>query len=149
MNYSEKIGLYYGEPQLGELMEYLHICGTPRCRRGDDTAYLANHCLGVELTFEEEASLAKARRRYADGALVLSNIRFYGSKIGSFSAFSRDLPRGVKFGTKRTELVAMLGEPDWSDPNGRKLSWEGDFVWFQTDLNDQGEVEIVSLQHSM
>lgn len=147
MNYADKIGLYFGEPQVEDLLSQLNISSKPKLKRGDDTTYLSNHELGVELTFKDAESLEQPRREYPDGALVLSNIRFYGVPTGSFSAFKGELPRGIKFGTKRKELLSTLGEPDWTSLSGDKLSWEREVVWLQVNMNDKDEVEIVLLQH--
>jgi len=147
MNYAEKIGLYYGEPQLEDLLSKLNISAKPKLKRGDDTTYLSSHELGVELTFEDADSLSQPRREYPDGALVLSNIRFYGVPTGLFSAFKGTLPRGIQFGTKRQELISALGEPDWAAPSGRKFRWEKDIVWLLISMSDRDEAEIVSLQH--
>lgn len=149
MNYAEKIGMYYGEPKVDDLLSQLMILDKPKLKRGDDTTYLSNHELGVELTFEDAESLDQPRREYPDGALVLTNIRFYGISVGLFSAFKGTLPHGIEFGTKREELLSNLGEPGWISSSGNKFRWETEEPWLLVSMNDRGEAEILSLQHPM
>lgn len=147
MNYSEKIGLYYGEPLLADLLSQLNISEKPKLERGDDTAYVSNHALGVELTFKDEHALNQPRREYPEGALVLSNMRFYGVPTEGFSVFRGALPRGIQFGATRQQVISAFGTPDRASLSGDLLSWEEDVAWFQIAFGDNDEVEIVSLQH--
>jgi hypothetical protein len=149
MHYTEYIGLYYGEPQLKALLLHLNILKKPRRGRGDDTTYLSNHEVGVELTFEDADSVEQPLREYPDGVLVLSNIRFYGTPSGDFSPFKGAPPGGIRFGTKRQELISILGKPDWTVMLDTKLRWNKGLVWLLVSLNDRDEAEIVSLQHPM
>jgi hypothetical protein len=149
MNYAGKIGLYYGEPQLEDLLLKFHISEKPKLAQGDDTTYLSNRELGLELTFEDADSLEQPFREYPDGALVLSNIRFYGTSSEDFSPFKGELPNGIQFGTKRQELISTLGNPDWTGMLNTKLRWNKGLSWLLVSLNDNDEAEIVSLQHPM
>ncbi len=149
MDYEGLIGLYFGESSLAAWLAHLGIRDTPRLERGEDTAYLSNKGLGIELTFEDSESLDEPDREYPDGALVLVNIRFYGTGIGDFSPFDGELPRGLEFGVNQSELVERFGRPDWVSASGKKLSWEKPDCWFQVNLDKDNRVEIVSLQRPM
>ena len=146
MNYISLLGQYFGQPVINTWLTQIEISATPRLKRGDDTAYLSNNSLGIELTFVDSESLTQRQWDYPDGALVLLNIRFYGLNTDDFSVYQGELPFGISFKDKKSDLVAKFGEPNWVNSPGTKLRWDISGCWLLASLNDSDEVEIVSLQ---
>ncbi len=123
MKHFEYLGCYHGETKLDALLAALDINEPPILPRGDTDTYLSNEAAGIELTFSDSASLSAPQRDYPDGALVLVNIRYYGRRLDEFSIYQGNLPYGLTFGLNKYELIALLGEPEWRNPEGFRLRW--------------------------
>lgn len=123
MKHPEYLGYYYGETNIDTLLAALGINEPPILPRGDNNAHLSNEIKGIELTFSDSESLSTPQRDYPDGALVLANIRFYGRKIEEFSIYQGELPYGIRFGLNKSELISLLGEPEWRNPEENRLRW--------------------------
>ena len=141
------LGLHWGEPGVRDLLASLRIEAEPRLKRGDYTAYLHNHRLGVELTFNEQSALDVPVRDYPAGALVLSNIRLYGAKSGPFEPFTGKLPFELRFGDSTQALIERLGPPD---VEGRELGllmrWDTERYALFAQFSDAGTLNRVSVQ---
>jgi len=123
MKHFEYLGYYYGETKLDSLLAALDINDAPILPRGDTDTYLSNEMTGIELTFSDSESLSTSQRDYPDGALVLVNVRYYGRKIEAFSVYQGRLPYGLTFGLKKSELISLLGAPEWRNPEEIRLRW--------------------------
>ncbi|MDI3722975.1 hypothetical protein QK353_13700 [Pseudomonas aeruginosa] len=80
MEYINFLGYYYGEEELNLLLNALAIAEAPVLPRGDTDTYLLKESAGIELTLSDAESLKFPERDYPDGALVLTNVRYYGKK---------------------------------------------------------------------
>jgi hypothetical protein len=106
MEFWKFLGKNCAEQSVGELLRHFGITDVPRLKRGDDTTYLSSHERGVELTFVDSESLDDLDR-YPHGALVLANIRFYGMPGHKFSRYVGDLPQGLQYKNRKTEIVSL------------------------------------------
>lgn len=150
MSYEKLIGLYFGEPELMAWLQALGITKVPKLKRGDDTCHLSQPSLGIELTFRDSETLQNSNRSYPDGSLVLSNIRFYGLTTDEFSSYAGELPFDITFGSKKADLIAAHGEPNWSGTFPlNKLRWNKGRLWLLVSFNNLDRAEIVALQHPM
>lgn len=147
MEYFEFLGLYYGEEKLKLLLEELAIDKVPVLPRGDFDTYLLKKAAGIELTFSDSGSLKFPERDYPKRVLVLVNVRYYGKKIQGFSIFQGDLPYRIEFGQKKADLLALLGEPEWKNPEQSRLRWiRGNHrVHVTFDADDQAIIVSVGL----
>jgi hypothetical protein len=145
-DYLQVLGTYWGEQTLRDFLLPLGISDTPRLKSDDWTGFLQNYKLGIELTFKREDWLDVALRDYPKGALVLANIRFYGTNKGLFRRFEGQLPLGVRFGDSREALIEILGpdDPDVSDI--RKMRWQRDTYCLFATLSESGTLIQFSLQ---
>lgn len=141
----QHLGAYYGDDKLESLLKSLNIDEQPVLSHGETDAYLSKETTGIELTFSDSESLNSPERNYPDGALVLVNIRYYGKKIGKFSVYQGNLPYGIKFGLKKPALLALLGEPEWRNPEESRLRWIRENHRVHVTLSHNGEVAIVSV----
>ena len=140
------LGKYFGESEITELLSELDVQEKPKLKRGDDTTFLSKPTKGIELTFEDSEALITSAREYPEGALVLSNIRFYGVKTDEFSLFQDKLPFNVNFGDDKNTLISKLGQPVLSNPSGTKMRWDSQAVSMFASLNQSGHLEIFSIQ---
>ncbi|WP_449432743.1 hypothetical protein [Pseudomonas putida] len=145
MEHFEYLGSYYGENKLDSLLTTFKINETPILLHGDTDTYLSKEIEGIELTLSDSASLTSQERDYPDGALVLVNIRYYGKQIGEFSIYQGSLPYGIKFGLTKAELISLLGEPEWKNPEESRLRWIRGNHRVHVTLNKSGETVIVSV----
>ncbi|WP_157671081.1 hypothetical protein [Chitinibacter sp. GC72] len=124
-NYIEFIGKYFGEPELGLLIDQLEMTEAPKIPRGNIDAYLQNHSKGIELTSTDENGLdIKTLRQYPEGVLVLSNIRFYGSEVNEFNQFEGQLPMNLIFGEDKADSLNKLTTPVWINSAKTKFRWD-------------------------
>ncbi|WP_124574499.1 hypothetical protein [Herminiimonas sp. KBW02] len=145
MEYFEFLGLYYGEEKLKLLLDELAIDKAPVLSRGDFDTYLLKKAAGIELTFSDSVSLKFSERAYPDKSLVLVNVRYYGEKIQGFSIFQGDLPYGIAFGRKKADLLLLLGEPEWKNPEQSRLRWIRGNHRVHLTFDDNDKVIIVSV----
>lgn len=124
MDYSQVLGLYFGEPELATWLQEQEIKGTPVLPRGDFDAYLSKATAGIELIFTDSEAVTSPERNYPDGALVLSNISFYGEATDDFSVFTGKLPSGISFDLTSSDLIDKLGTPEWKSPRGNRIRWD-------------------------
>ena len=142
-DYLRVLGTYWGEQTLRDFLLSLGISDAPRLQRDDWTGFLQNRKLGIELTFKREDWLDVALREYPRGALVLANIRFYGTnKV----LFRRQLPLGVRFGDSREALIETLGPADSGVSDIRKMRWQRDTYCLFATLSEGGTLIQFSLQ---
>lgn len=96
----------------------------PKLKKGDVRAWVDLNKLGVALVFVDEAYYTgRDDLAVGEGALILNSITFHSSDNPDFTAFAGDLPLGVKFSQSQSDLLAKLGEPEWSNPRLRKDRW--------------------------
>jgi hypothetical protein len=145
-DYRQVLGTYWDEQPLRSFLSSLGISAVPRLRRGNWTGFLQNHKLGIELTFKHEDWLNVALRDYPRGALVLANIRFYGTNMGLFRRFGGQLPLGVRFGASREALIETLGPVDSEAPDIGSLRWDRKEYCVFAILSESGTLIQFSLQ---
>ncbi|WP_025804398.1 hypothetical protein [Pseudomonas chlororaphis] len=145
MNYFESLGAYYGEKKIKDLLEDLKITETPTLPRGDADTYLLKEEAGIELTLSDSESIKDPKREYPDGALVLTNVRYYGKEMQGFSIFQGELPYGIQFGQEKKEIISMLGEPEWKNSDESRLRWIRGNHRVHVTLNDANRAIIVSV----
>jgi hypothetical protein len=106
----------------------LAACGVSRklkIKKGDLTEVIACKDLGLEVTFRDERHLDVKKKEYEDGALVLSNIRMYGSGHQSFRPFEGALPFGLSFDKKPDDARTALGDaPAVENPQRTLARWD-------------------------
>ncbi|MDH0090947.1 hypothetical protein N7373_05775 [Achromobacter mucicolens] len=144
MEYINFLGYYYGEEELNPLLNALAIAEVPVLPRGDTDTYLLKESAGIELTLSDAESLRFPERDYPDGALVLTNVRYYGKKIGEFSIFQGALPCGIKFGQTKADLISLLGEPEWKNDDESRLRWVRGSHRIHVTLDRDGKAIILS-----
>lgn len=108
------IGRYFGETEITELMQKLDLIGKPKRKRGEDDAYVMAPDIGIELGFTDEEALEPPlldAREYPDGALVLTNVEFFGRRSGNYIPHSGNLPDGLIFGMTKQEVQNLFGAP--------------------------------------
>jgi hypothetical protein len=145
-DYLRVLGTYWDEQPLRDFLLSLGISDTPRLRRDNWTGFLQNHKLGIELTFKHEDWLDVALRDYPREALVLANIRFYGTNKGLFRRFEGQLPLGVRFGASREALIETLGPVDSEVADIRSLRWDRETYCLFATLSESGTLIQFSLQ---
>lgn len=137
---------YYGEKNLKKFLNKLNIYKIPNpLSNACDDTYLKNKKAGIELTFSHPESIKEGKRKYPAGALVLSNIRYYGARIGKFHVYKEKLPYGIKFGQMKSDLFPILGKPEWKNPEESRLRWILNNHTLHITLNNENRVIIVSL----
>ncbi|WP_343628426.1 hypothetical protein [Roseateles sp.] len=150
MDFSEiasRLGYYFGEREVSELVNALEIVEKPQLPKGDDTAYLVSEQRGVELTFVDERYLdAPPTREYPEGALVLNNVRFYGVAGSRFKRFDGELPHGLAFGQTLDELKAKLGATTWESSDSDRARWDQPDHLIFAGFDDQGRADVYALQ---
>ncbi|WP_341645987.1 hypothetical protein [Thauera sp. SDU_THAU2] len=156
-DYVKYLGLYYGEAPLQPLLAELDLAKAPKLARGDMTTYLSAKTKGVELCFDEERSVQISGKQFPEGALVLSNIRFYGKNNPGYGAYSRCIFPGITLGSTRLDVLHTFGAPNsrkfYSDkeelPLGEsewKMRWDrADHCVFFT-FNEDGLISNISIQ---
>ncbi|KWE61024.1 hypothetical protein WL76_02755 [Burkholderia ubonensis] len=140
------LGHYFGEPEIAEFLSNLGIADVPKLKRGDSTAIVANEALGVEVTFRDSDALDVKAREYPEGALVLSNVRFYGIKTGDFAPYVGDLPLGVLFGSTKQALIDRLGVPARDNLALRQVRWDFDAYCVFAKFGEKEGMVIFSVQ---
>lgn len=121
---AQTLGAYFGEEPINNLLRELAVEGSPKLLKGEDTTFLHKSENGLELTLTGERFLTAPLREYPEGAVVLTNIRFYGEGVDGFKAYTGKLPYDLKFGENLTDLTNALGHPGWVSPNGRRFRWD-------------------------
>ncbi|WP_418648818.1 hypothetical protein ACNQFN_11135 [Thauera butanivorans] len=156
-DYVEYLGLYYGEAPLQPLLTELELTKAPKLARGDSTTYLSAKKKGVELCFDEERSVKITGKQFPEGALVLSNIRFYGKDNPGYGVYSGCIFLGITMDSTRLDVLHVLGAPDsrkfYSDKeelplgeNEWKMRWDRtDHCIFFT-FNEDGSISNMSIQ---
>jgi hypothetical protein len=140
------LGRAWHEPELRGLLATLRIERPPNVRRGDDTTFLQNRKLGIELTFKYAEAMDVPLRDHPPGTLVLHNIRFYGPRSRPHDIFTGDLPFGLRFGDSKEALIAKLGPADLGPNDLGVMRWDtAGYALFAT-LDDYGTLFRLSLQ---
>lgn len=124
INFRDYLGMHFGQPELCRLFDVFVIQAKPTLVKDDDTAHISNPSIGVELTFRDAAIIDDTDIDLPDGALVLTNVRFYGTVSGRFKPYQGKLPDDTQFGDTLENFVAKFGEPDWKNPTLGKFRWE-------------------------
>jgi hypothetical protein len=140
------LGKYFGEAELTSFLAEFEITDKPKLKRGDSTTYLTKEARGIELTFDDVEALDVSTREYPDGALVLSNVRFYGAQIGSYQPFVGQLPLGVIFGDSKSALLSKIGVPAEDDEDLRLLRWDFQGFCVFAKLSKSGDLRIFGVQ---
>ncbi len=123
-NVTELLGSFYQEAPLKQFLDALGLSEKPRLPRDSTTTVLHRYDLGIEITFTGERYLDQPIRDYPEGALVLTNLRFYGPGFRNFSSFDGTLPYRLEFGATLKQLASVFGEPAWFDAELAKARWD-------------------------
>lgn len=119
----------------------------PKIPKGDVDAYVKNHDEGVELTFTDERALdVKAGREYPEGALVLSNIRFYGAPTNDFKIFNGILPMSLSFGDIKEKLLEKLMSPAWLNSKQSSMRWDFEGYCLFCDFDADQKLDTICIQ---
>jgi len=123
---SHVLGLTSGDEKVKDFLTRFGITKRPKLKRGEETAYLENEKLGLEITFRDERYLDVESVDYEEGDLVLSSLRMYGPDHDIFSCFDEDkLPLGLKFEYGFKEVEAKLKKkPAWQNKSLAKARWD-------------------------
>lgn len=140
------LGRHSEEDLVRKLMMFFSIATKPKLPRKETDAYASAPASGIELTFTVESEIESAKH-YPEGALVLVNVRFYGVATGEFVPYSGELPKGLRFGSSKTELIARMGEPNWSNESLRRFRWDSLNQRLMAVFDDNERLEICSIQH--
>lgn len=145
---TQAIGSHFGEESLRQFLDELRVEGVPKVPKGDDTTFLKKAENGLELTFADERFMTVKLKQYPEGALVLSNVRFYGAGAGAegFDAYAGELPYGLKFGATLDDLTNALGTPGWKSPNGKRVRWDQDGHAVFATLGEDAKLQILAVQ---
>jgi hypothetical protein len=146
MNAINYLGFYYGEKELELLFTELAIKAAPKIKRDEITTHSVSKELGVVLTFRRERFLDVQLREYPEGALVLSNILFYGVKNPTCKVWKGKLPYDVTFGQNKDALIKRLGVPEIDDSEMNIMRWDKEGHAVFADMNDDLALEIFSVQ---
>ncbi|WP_431103438.1 hypothetical protein [Roseateles noduli] len=142
------LGSYFGEASLALFLHSVAVDGAPELPEGDDTTFLKKAEAGLELTFTGEQFMTVKLRKYPEGALVLTNVRFYGAGAGAedFCPYTGELPYGLDFSATLDDLMKVLGAPGWKGPNGHRFRWDRDGHALFATLGAGGELQILAVQ---
>jgi hypothetical protein len=140
------LGHYFGEPEIEKLLSDFNITAVPRLKRGETTDIVVNEALGIEVTFRDARALDVRTKQYPKGALVLSNIRFYGVRTEDYVPYTGELPLGMKFGASRQMLMNQFGTPAWDSSALQSIRWDFDGYCIFVTLDDNGRMIIFDVQ---
>jgi hypothetical protein len=145
-DYLSALGTYWDEQPLRDLLSALGISDVPKLDEDEYSGFLNNHQLGIELTFYPENKVRVRLREYPKGALVLYNIRFYGTKTTLFHPFEGELPLRLQFGVSKDSLIRDCGPPDSEVPDLGSMRWDRESYCLFAMLSDDGFLQALSLQ---
>lgn len=143
---STKLGLYFGESSLNDFLDTLRISEAPKLERGDSSAYLSQPEEGIELCLTLESSLDAPLREYPEDALVLDNIRLFGSTDDDHARYSGKLPLELEFNRKSREIYSALGKPNWERSDQQLARWDLNGYCVFCEFNENHELIEVSVQ---
>lgn len=123
-DYTSLLGLYFGEKALTDFLLSVGITKRPKIPRDDTSTIVEGKSSGLELTFEEEEFLETPLRDYPDGAMVLTSIRFNGTRTDECEISPLELPHGLKFGMNREAILQLLGTPQLVDDELDMFRWD-------------------------
>jgi hypothetical protein len=146
VDYLAALGTYWDERPLRDFLSALEIPDVPKLDEDEYSGFLNNHQLGIELTFYPESALKVQLREYPKGAVVLYNIRFYGTKTKLFQPFSGELPLRLQFGASKASLIRDCGPPDFEVPDLGSMRWDRERYCLFAMLSDEGVLRALSLQ---
>jgi len=156
LEYSQFLGMYWGEPGLQPFIDELKITKPPKIKKGETDTYITLKKVGIELAFTDERYLNLSNKVVPEGVAILSNIRFYFSRDTGFQPYSGKLPQKISLPlTKKNALEAfgipnfpkysatgqlLRGKDDW------KMRWDNkNYIVFCT-FNDENTAKNISLQ---
>ena len=143
----QTLGKYYDQPDVDTLLSNFEIKEKLKLKKGEVDAYLSSKKHGIEITFSIESSLKeRTQTTYPDGALVITNIRFYGVSTSDFDVYQGVLPSGIFFRNSKKELESTLGTSSWRNPILNSYRWKNSEYQLMAVLNDEEELEICSIQ---
>jgi hypothetical protein len=145
-DYFSALGTYWDERALRDFLSALGISGVPTLDEDGWSGFLNNHKFGIELTFYPESRVKVRLRDYPEGAGVLYNIRFYGTKTRLFEPFEGQLPLGLQFGASKNSLIKDCGPPDSEVPDLGSMRWDRERYCLFAMLSDDGSLQALSLQ---
>ena len=92
---------------------------------GDYTAHIERPKKGFSLVFADETVFKnKENQTIGEGPLYLEGIFFYAEGKAGYSQYKGELPGGIKFCDRRSDVLVKLGEPNWQ----RKRRGDGSIV---------------------
>lgn len=112
LNYVKFLGNYYGEQQFNDLLLGFGISKPPKIDRGDITTYLSAKKIGVEFCFRDEKYINNPQKSFPEGALVVSNIRFYGFGVTGYGSYQGAIFSDVTLKSQKKEIIELIGLPN-------------------------------------
>ncbi len=140
------LGRYFGEPEIAQFLSDFNITAVPKLKRGDITVTVSNKESGIEATFRDADALDVQTREYPEGALVLSNVRFYGVETDDFAPYTGPLPLGVTFGASKQKLIDRLGAPARDNLRLRQVRWDFETYCVFARFGDTDDMIIFGIQ---
>lgn len=108
-------------------MRHLKVAGKPEVDDDDgDVGFFSAKTQGIELAFRNEAVLdgrCQAGKTFPEGAMILTNVEFYGCFGSAFDPYTGALPDALVFGMDRRSVEASPGAADKSFMDGEVLTW--------------------------
>lgn len=145
-NYIDILGKYFGESELTEFLSRFEIASPPKIARGDRDVSVLSVRNGIEFTFTAERFLDVAFREYPDGALVLSNIFFHGTKTAAHESFRHALPLGLLFSMDKDAVTEHLGKPQWTNSKGTLFRWDAEKHCVSSRFDENGQLDMIGVQ---
>ena len=155
-DYVPYLGLSYGEAALQPLLFQLRITTAPKLAKNDEDTHLSAKSLGIEICFTDERFVNIPGKQFPEGALVVSNITFYGEGHPGYSVYSGSIFPGITLASTKADVLRTFGIPNspiYSD-TGELLPDEDDWNmrWDRTDhcffftFTDEGEISDMAIQ---
>jgi hypothetical protein len=156
LDYVKYLGLYHGEEALQPLLSQLGLAKAPKLAKGDITTHLSAKALGVELCFRDERFVKIPDKQFPEGALVLSNITFYGEGHSGYKTYADVIFPGITWGSTKPEVLRAFGIPNAPSfsTTGELLPGEDDWNmrWDRADhclfftFTDEGQISDAAIQ---
>lgn len=155
-DYVQYLGLYYGEASLQPVLSEFGLTSIPRLPKDDNTTYLSAKKTGIELCFKDERFVNIPGKQLPEGALVVSNIRFYGEGHPGYSAYAGNIYRDITLASTKADVLRAFGIPNAPSylasgelipgENDWKMRWDrADHCFFIT-FDDDGNISSLSIQ---
>lgn len=155
-DYVKYLGLYYGEEALEPLLAKWGFKKAPKLEKGDTATYLTSKELGVELCFDDERVVKIPGKEIPEGALVVSNIRFYVKGRAGYKPYQGALCPEITPSSTKPDVRRVLGMPNapayssagelLPGENDRIMRWDRADHCFFIAFTSEGEISNLGIQ---